>query len=665
MAGRSVNSLGGKNKDWKAGSPASRFNASGKAREFYTFDNAPGSGASATGGTIIEGGDGYIYHIFTGNGTFTVNRPSAAIDSVEYVIVAGGGGGGRTPVGGGGGGGGGMLFGSTSVNSSPGAYAISVGAGGPAPSPGIDGGPRNGSPSTAFGVTAFGGGGGGGNPQGTGWSGGSGGGGGPSNGFGGPGNIPATIPRQGYPGEQGNNPGYNTCGGGGGAGGLGNVGLLPNIGGAGGLGRISPQFPSTIVGQAIPAAVFPAWNPLVGTSGYAAGGNGGQNDPAPKSAPLNSGYGGQGLAPNLATNGGSGIVCIRYRKSAGYSRATGGTVEPNTHPQHPGVWRHIFTAPGSFTITDPSLQLVDYLAVGGGGGGGSAPGSGRATGGGGGAGGFVTSIEASPTTPASVPQAYSWNPGSSVRVGKQMPVGAATYNVVIGDGGSTNTSGSNTTIGSPGPAQIIAYGGGAGSSSAATPGGPGGSGGGSGKPFSASVGTRGSASPAPLIQGNPSGAFLSSPIYPSTGAGGGGASSVGGEGPTISGEGGMNSPAVGGGIGGAGWYSVLSPTAYGTTGPVSGYRYFAGGGGSGGGASPAPPGTPTTSNGVMGRPGGVGGGGTGGDVNWSGIYGAPYPTATATPGTTNTGGGGGGGGGGYVQSGGTGGPGIVIIQYPE
>ena len=658
MAGKSAN-LG----NWTSGSPTTRYKVSGKNREFYTFENAPGIGAYATGGTIIDGGDGYIYHIFTGNGTFAVNRPPAVIDSVDYLIVAGGGGGGREPVGGGGGGGGGMLFGN--VNVSLNSYSIVVGAGGPAPTPGAPGNLRTGSPSTAFGVVASGGGGGGGSPAGNGGSGGSGGGGGPNLGPLGSGNTPATIPRQGYSGGPGGTPGFNPSGGGGGAGGSGGAGSAPSAGGVGGPGRIDPNFPSTIVGRAIPAAVLPSWGPLVGSGGYAAGGNGGPVDPSPKSTPSNSGYGGPGAAPNLATNGGSGIVCVRYKKTAAYSRATGGTIEPSTHPEHPGVWRHIFTSPGTFTVTDPSLQWIEYLGVGGGGGGGSAPGSSRSTGGGGGAGGFVSSIETSTTTPTSIPQAYSWNLGSSVRVGKQMPVGAAAYPIGIGTGGNSGSTGSNTTIGSPGPSQIIAYGGGAGTSSNATPGGSGASGGGVGKPFSNTTGTGGAASPSPLIQGNAGGPFSGFPTNPSTGSGGGGAGASGGAGPSSGSENGLNNPPVGGGIGGAGWYSVLSPSSYGTPGPVAGYRYFAGGGGSGGGTSPAGPGAPITASGVMGRPGGAGGGGTGGDVNWTGIFSPPFPTATATPGTTNTGGGGGGGGGGYVQSGGTGGPGIVIIQYPE
>ena len=641
MAGRSARS-----NNWAPGSPATRYEASGKNREFYTFENAPGIGAYATGGTIIDGGDGYIYHIFTGDGTFAANRPPAAIDSVDYLIVAGGGGASATFTSPGGGGGGGMLFGNTPVGI--GSYPISVGGGGPS-SPNVTSSTRNGTPSSAFAVTASGGGGGGepGTPpaQRAGSPGGSGGGGGAT-----PGSPPVTtssgsaidtVPRQGYPaGTPQPTIGLNRGGtGGGGAGGLGAQGTgPPALGGAGGPGRISPEFPSTIVRQAIPAPVRPTWEPLVGPGGYSRGGNG-FPFPTSQNSPNNSGYGGSDLA------GGSGIVCVRYKKTAPYSRATGGTIEPNTHPEHPGVFRHIFTSPGTFEVTDPTLQWIDYLAVGGGGGGGG-------DGGGGGAGGFVSSIHTSTTTPTSIPEAYPWNLGHSVRVGDQYPVGVSTYPIGIGTGGadgapnSAGTPGNNTTIGSPGPIQIIAYGGGGGGSSDSppapftpVPGQNGASGGGGSKGLSEPGPIAGgTATPSPLIQGNPGGNSQPGTTF-SSGAGGGGAgasgsTSIGPPGPYV------------GGAGGAGWYSVLSPSSYGTPGPLTPttiYRYFAGGGGGAGGVGPggSSPGT--------GGAGGAGGGGAG----------QPYPGGTnAVPGTTNTGGGGGGGGD-------PGGPGIVIIQYPE
>ena len=621
MAGRS--SING---NWSPVSPATRYKVSGKNREFYTFENAPGIGAYATGGTIIDGGDGYIYHIFTGDGTFAVNRPSAAIDSVDYLIVAGGGGSQPSSLAGGGGGGG-LLFGNTPVLQS--SYPISIGAGGnttPTPSPSS----CNGTPSTAFGITATGGGGGG-RPSTTlafraGAPGGSGGGGAPgpttpSPGPGGSGNTPATIPRQGYPGGSSPlTPGPGGAGGGG-AGGSGSGGTTPPAtGGTAGPGRIAPEFPSTVVRQAIPAPLLPTWEPLVGPGGYAAGGAGSPR-PSTRSTPANSGYGGEPVSLT-GISGGSGIVCIRYKKTAPYSRATGGTIEPSTHPEHPGVWRHIFTDPGTFTVTDPTLQWIDYLAVGGGGGGGNGPSPAPplAIGGGGGAGGFISSIHTSTTTPTIIPEAYSWNPGYSVQVGEQMPVGANSYSIGIGTGGTGGTAGNNTTIGSPGPTQIIAYGGGLGGT-APQAGGAGGSGGGGAKIFPGTVpGAGGPATPTPLIQGNP-GANTPTTPNSSQGAGGGGAGQPGG--------------ATGGG--GAGWYSVLSPSAYGTPGPLTPtaqYRYFAGGGG---GYNP-----PTGS-----AAGGAGGGGAG----------------NGSPGTINTGG----GGGGQVSPGpgGTGGPGIVIIQYPE
>ena len=604
MAGKSAI-----NDNFAPGPPATRYNVSGKNREFYTYENAPGIGAYATGGTIIDGGDGYIYHIFTGDGTFAVNRPSAAIDSVDYLIVAGGGSAlpGGQAAGMGGGGGGGFLFGNTPVTQT--SYPVEVGGAGPS-TPGAPGTPRNGSPSWFGGpgtLESTGGGGGAFGPAAAAGGAGGSGGGGVSAGGGGTGNTPATIPRQGYGGGSSVNPTINGgAGGGGGAGGLASAGTSPPpTGGAGGPGRIAPEFPSTIVSKAISSPVLPAWNPLVGSGGYAAGGTGAPT-PAPlqRTSPANSGYGGQ----NSGYAGGSGIVCVRYKKTAAYSRATGGTVEPSTNPEHIGVVRHIFTSPGDFTVTDPTLQYIEYLAVGGGGGGG---GIGTVSGGGG-AGGFVSSIHTSTTTPTSIPQAYPWNPGYSVQVGEQYPVGVSTYPIGIGTGGNSSTAGNNTTIGNSGPSQIIAAGGGSGGFSGGATGGSGGSGGGS---FSTGlpVVPGGTATPSPLIQGNPGGNGGPSPT--ATGGGGGG--------------GGGGASAV---TGGAGWYSVLSPSSYGTPGPLTPnpvYRYFAGGGG----GSPSP------------RSGGAGGGG---------------PTQTA--GTTNTGGGGGGAG---PAGSGAGGPGIVIIQYPE
>jgi hypothetical protein len=141
--------------------------------------------SQAQQGTISQitgiGGDivyknGYKYHIFTGDSTFTVtNTPTAT--PVEVLLVGGGGAGGFY-VGGGGGAGG---FVETTVNVSNNSYTISVGAGGTA---GYNLRPAgSGLPTTAFGLIAYGGGGGASYSDGQGASGGSGGGaGGPGGG---------------------------------------------------------------------------------------------------------------------------------------------------------------------------------------------------------------------------------------------------------------------------------------------------------------------------------------------------------------------------------------------------------------------------------------------------------------------------------------------------
>ena len=112
----------------------------------------------ATGGQISDinvAGDLYRVHYFTNpaNSTFTVTHPG----TVEYLIVAGGGSGGGGM--GGGGGAGGLLSGTLTVT--PQDYSITVGAGGE----GILGGTgrsgfsgNKGLDSTAFGITAVGGG---------------------------------------------------------------------------------------------------------------------------------------------------------------------------------------------------------------------------------------------------------------------------------------------------------------------------------------------------------------------------------------------------------------------------------------------------------------------------------------------------------------------------
>ena len=192
-----------------------------------------------TGGTLLAPGNGYRYHIFTGPGNLVVEHlstsPSPTANQVDYFIVGGGGSGGGeysgpNQVTGGGGGAGGVLT-ATGIPVSATSYPVVIGAGGAgshnhpdtAPSqPGVD--------TTAFSLTADGGGLGGGsgsNPPGG--TGASGGGGGMDSGEGGN----TDQPTQGYPGGDGNwiSPGPST-GGAGGGGGAGASGLAACIGGS-------------------------------------------------------------------------------------------------------------------------------------------------------------------------------------------------------------------------------------------------------------------------------------------------------------------------------------------------------------------------------------------------------------------------------------------------
>lgn len=287
-------------------------------------------GFSATGGNLANGlepGNGYKYHTFGSSGTFTVSGTG----TVEVLMVAGGGcgrgGGGAAS---GGGGAGGLLYiASVPVTSSPGSYSITIGGGSAAK------GYNNpihvgGTPTTAFGYTAIGGGDAGSYPPVyAGQSGGSGGGGG---GYPGPGaGGGAGTPGQGNPGGLGGDtgdPGY-AGGGGGGAGAAGQPGSIPNpLRSRGGNGLQYPQFVGPLIG-------IPALNPLSGyfagggagairvwpalyvTGGLGGGGDGGTRGATPTGGIPGVQYSGGGGGGDSAftpegSSGGSGIVVIRY-----------------------------------------------------------------------------------------------------------------------------------------------------------------------------------------------------------------------------------------------------------------------------------------------------------------------------------------------------------------
>ena len=280
------------------------------------------SGLTATGGTITFSG-GKTIHTFTASGTFNVSYASPTNNTVDYLVVAGGGGGAS-----GGGGAGGFrtnlsghpLAGSAfPVSTSPGAYTVTVGAGG-------GGQPVNGSAASQGNnsvfstITSTGGGKGariGDVGDSAGGNGGSGGGGGSYSGGttnGGSGNTPPTSPPQGNPG--GGNGGFTSppysSGGGGGAGGAGGNATSRTLSGNGGSGS-----PISITGTTTTYAGGGGGGLYIGggsggtggTGGGGAGGNGVAGTPG--SVNTGGGAGGAGVG-YVGGNGGSGIVIIAY-----------------------------------------------------------------------------------------------------------------------------------------------------------------------------------------------------------------------------------------------------------------------------------------------------------------------------------------------------------------
>jgi hypothetical protein len=566
----------------------------------------------ATGGTITtvqEGNIIYRVHSFKNTGTFDFNvtkSPNGA--QVEYLIVGGGGGGGtdlwsanRSA---GGGGGGGVLSGNTNI--SEGTYAITVGAGGAGATGLSDGdGVRgsNGENSSAFNLTAFGGGGGAGHGS-VEWSisaraGGSGGGGTHSTTGGPPG---SGISGQGFSGRNGNSSSLSDTSIG--LDGIGSAisGSLQYFGG-GGAGSGAGQYIGGGGGGAAGTITRSAYNGGLGgggASGYSTDAITGGRGLA------NSGGGGGASREVAGGNGGSGTVIVRYiisRTSTAIS-ATGGNISITAEGNL--VYRvHSFVSTGtsSFNILNaPVGSQIEYLVVGGGGAGGGD------IGGGGGAGGIRFG-----------------NTGAS----------SGSYSVTVGSGGQGSLSAPDNPNGSRGGngsasrinlnSEIIeALGGGGGggyqdAGSSPQAGTSGASGGGGGYSSIGGVGISG--------QGNNGGAgnnVVSSGR--ASGGGGGGYASAGSNGPTQD----------TGGNGGNGITSTITGT------PI-----LLGGGGGGG------IGNNSTGNGGLGGPGGGGRGGK-------------SLTLPSTPGEANTGGGGGGAFGGPTvgrQAGSSGGSGVVIIRY--
>ena len=377
-------------------------------------------------------------------------------------------------------------------------------------------------------------------------------------------------------------------------------------------GAITVNLPAGTAGSIVALADYAAtWN----TNNVTVNANGTDKIGGTASAPATLSTQGQSVTFVYvdSTRGWVNVGDATYIVGNAFVLATGGTITTS------GDYKiHTFTGPGTFQVTNAGAptgsNTVDYLVVAGGGGS-------AVNGGGGGAGGFRMSNSYSLPAPTTSPLASPTG----------IPVSITSYPITVGGGGTAagpfpstaNTSGIPSVF-----STITSTGGGRGSDQCATANGsPGGSGGGAKTPAGGTAGS-GNTPPVSPSQGNPGGPG-SGPGQTWTSGGGAGAAGT------------SSYPQVGG-VG-----SYLSPSfavaCAGTTGPVPGVRYFAGGGG---GANQCNPTSPSQ------HAGGAGGGGTGASVD----------TQNNTDGTTNTGGGAGSGNGGSGR-GRAGGSGIVIIRY--
>ena len=677
----------------------------------------------ATGGQITPGSataNGYTYHVFdqaNSPETFQVTDAGDNLGYIEVLIVGGGGGGGGR---GGGGGAGGVVYKTYQVTAAA-TMPVSVGAGGAGGSgnPGSDGttgsntvfvNPLEPSPQQTVTMGGGGGGGGGGRAGLSNTNGSSGGAGRDANA--GPQGVPTT--QFGYPGGGSASNNNNGAGGGGGATGAGTRGCGPSTPmegpGVGGCGAVYPGFGGPLIsppGSPNPRIPSPVRTAITSAGFYGAGGGGGSggstadptasfrrmgigglgqrvDDGQPQpSADIDgidltgSGGGGGGDGPPYAGGtGGDGVVIVRYRKRGDGSddvgtvngpdgsrnvKAVGGVIEFTST-----TTIHYFVQPGTFVV-NTALPSAMVLVVGGGGSGGDRHG------GGGGAGGVV--------------------------YGPDVSLPAATYSVTVGAGGAQEVKGVNlqgrnggdSVFGAPPPSaddestHFRAFGGGGGGSYPAAPlpgkgGGCGGGGGGEnpGQKGDSPAGFSASGSPHPLpygtvirYGGNGGRGYNGPPDY-RNGGGGGGAGGNGSSQPDGSEPAGQGAPGRAFTIGGNPYY-------------------FAGGGG--GGRWNA---HPNTQNGGAAGSGGGGAGGMngpgeeggaadqtipGGGGHWLAPH---FPTSSQNGGAqiggpsqgghgvVATGGGGGGQGQGApytatnpTGTGGCGGPGIVIIEYPS
>ncbi len=297
---------------------------------------------SATGGTTVEPGNGYKYHVFSSSGSFEATGGAEICE----IFLVGGGGGASDSLAGGGGAGGVVYLQNQYIPK--GTYTITIGGGGAATDAGAPsstlGNPGtattfSASPSST--LTALGGGRGGAYSGANAGPGGSGGGSGANTAGIGTALQPsqpqpfasptATLNQYGNPGNPLNNSG-NIGGGGGGAGSGGVPASAP-----GGNGQPFSGFAAPIISPAIPAPLQPTFISAVGPTGLYGGGGGagardgytaGQGGPGGGGDGYNAspqgpqdgtshtgGGGGSGSYPYTTEEngaGGSGIAIIRY-----------------------------------------------------------------------------------------------------------------------------------------------------------------------------------------------------------------------------------------------------------------------------------------------------------------------------------------------------------------
>ena len=530
--------------------------------------------------------------------------------TMDMLLVGGGGGGGYGSSWAGGGGGGGQVLYRQSVEVEAKDYEIVIGAGGAVSA--------NGGNTTAFGLTALGGGAGGTNLSPNGADGGNGGG--------------AAAYSESYTGGKGTEGGHNGGagvadnaswtlygGGGGGAGGDGSTaigtggtttGSIPGFGGAGRSCDITGE--DVVYGAGGGGCCIRCSSLPIGGDG---GGRGSYNIndtqyPATPGVDFRGGGGGGGGSrfAGAAASGGCGVVILRFEQSADPSIPLVATVSAGAARRAIEGEDEILIFDDEATVSFDENGAIDVLVVGGGGAGGDR------SGGGGGGGGVV----------------YE----TSVPV-----VAGLKYDLHVGTGGIASTGSGKGGNGEDSTAfGFVAKGGGGGG--CCSDGNPGGSGGGAGGCCSGASKECAGGVGFPL-QGFDGGVSTNNGQWYTYGGGGGGAGGVGGR-PRMYQKVGAVEDYGTAGTGGIGRVCAI----------WGGERYYGGGGG--GGAVRC----------VDFAPGGLGGGGRGGMYqNSRDVLSADSILARGENGVDGLGGGGGGGMSVGTSVAGNGGRGTVIVRY--